>query len=520
MFNQKIRRRVAVLLLAAFSLSVFNRIEAEASPIDASVPTISAPAAIEMDFESGEVLYAKEADTPRPVASLTKMMTALIIYEGVRDGRWSWSTPVPISEKNRAYAAKDPCGAKIRMGKTESLRDLTDLTLIISSNAAARILAEFVSGSEANFVTAMNQRAAALGLQARYGDAAGLKWNMVTPRANANLMRHFIQHFPEVTMVTGRHAVTFKGKTFYNVNLLYTRIPTPGADGFKSGWMPFSGYCFAGTAKRQGKRILTVVMKAPTYEGSYRDSRKLINDGFVRLQHRQNKPAVTATTSVAPSMPASTSSEAQPTAPQTLNTPAPLKEESTVVARPLAAVKTSAWALTTIEAATARGLSMQEKRGAQSFEGQAPLTRSEFIAILMAAIAPDAKPAESAHFSDIPVEAWYADAVQAAYERGITNGVSADHFAPDTIINREQMAVLLVNSLQLPIQEEGIAFKDAEQMTPNMRSSVQTVVANHLMAGTSPTIFSPKAIATREQATIIVYRLLKQLDKSNDGLFK
>lgn len=511
LFHEKNRRRVASFLLAAFCCSFWPMAEARA----ADAPSISAPAAIEMDFETGAVLYGKDEDVARPVASLTKMMTALLIYEGVRDGRWTWGTRVPVSEANRAYAANDPCGAKLKMGETESLRELTDLTLVLSSNAAARILAEFAAGSEEAFVVKMNERARALGIEARYGDAAGLKWNMVTPRANALLMKHFLEAFPEVTMTTSRSQLSFKGKTFYNVNLLYTRIPTPGADGFKSGWMPFSGYCFAGTAKRDGHRVLTVVMKAPTYEGSYRDSRTLLNDAFRRRATLATAPAVTAEPEpvTAPTPAAAKEHPEIPDAIEGVEDEAlPAPEEATVVPRPLASFKTSSWAAPTIEKATARGLSMQERRGGSAFEGQAPLTRAEFIAILMAALAPEGKPAGEGHFQDITPGDWYADAVQLAWEAGVTNGVAADRFDPEAIVSREQMAALLVKGLRLRPTEQGLVFRDAHRMTPNMKSSIQTVVARRLMVGTAKDRFAPKDLATREQATIIVYRLLRQID--------
>ncbi len=526
--NHFLKKMSAGLLIACLLFT--------AVPVSAAEPDFDGAGVIAIDYDSGEILYEKDINTERPVASLTKIMTAFIIYEGVRDGLWNWDTEVPISKENRQYAAADPCGRNIILNETESLRDLTDLTLIISSNACARILGEFVAGSEAAFVQMMNQRAKDLGITARYGDAAGLKWNAVTPKANATLVRTFIKEFPEVLNVTCHGKKELNGKTFYSVNLFYSRVPSPGVDGFKSGWMPFSGFCFAGTAERDGRRVITTLLNCPQYEKSYTETRRLINYAFTRLSVLGGGDEVMTTPlageQVTPEKPAETASLVEPAKAATTEdtstvavetektTELDQKNKPTVTEQPVVApadYPTSRWAQADIDKAIARGLSCQEERGANTFGGIEPVTRAEFVAILMKAVAADVEPVDAHTFQDIPADAWYKEAVETARALGITHGVSEDEFAPDKHITREQMAALMVNALDLKASGEPTTFIDANVISHDMVESVAIVSSLRLMNGNPDGSFAPLQKATREQATLIVLRLLNRID---DGLYE
>lgn len=528
--NHVLKKATAALLMVCLLFT--------AAPALAAEPDFDGAGVIAMDYDSGAILYEKDIDTPRPVASLTKIMTAYLIYEGVRDGLWTWDTPVPISKENRQYAAADPCGRNIILNETESLRDLTDLTLIISSNACARILGEFVAGSEPAFVQMMNQRAKELGINARYGDAAGLKWNEVTPRANATLVRTFIKEFPEVLNVTCRGKKTLNGKTFYSVNLFYSRVPAPGVDGFKSGWMPFSGFCFAGTAERDGRRVITTLLNCPQYEKSYTETRRLINHAFTCLPKIGGGDEVMTTPLAAEKANDDRRAEAEKPAEQSIETaankttetadaaetdktsaPAQVKAPGTTAkpAVPPLDYPTSRWAQADIEKAIERGLSCQEERGANTFGGVEPITRAEFVAILMKAVAADVKPVDAHTFRDIAADAWYKDAVETARALGITHGVSDDEFAPDKHITREQMAALMVNALDLKASGKASTFTDANVISHDMVEPVAIVSSLHLMNGNPDGSFAPLQKATREQATLIVLRLLNRID---NGLYE
>lgn len=502
--NHFLKKTAVGLLVMALLLT--------SAPVFAAEPDFDAAGVIAIDYDSGDILYEKDIDTPRPVASLTKIMTTFLIYEGVRDGLWSWDTQVPISKENRAYAAADPCGKHIILKEKESLRDLTDLTLIISSNACARILAEFVAGSEAAFVQMMNQRAAGLGISAHYGDAAGLKWNAVSPRANATLVRTFIQNFPDVLNVTSRGKKELNGKTFYSSNLFYSSVPSPGVDGFKSGWMPFSGFCFTATAERDDRRVVTTLLNCPQYEKSYLESRRLVDYAFTQLpKHSSGTEVLTAPLvkdEISPEKPeASHSAVAQKAEEETAEERPTLKPAVVPKDYP-----TSSWAQADIEEAIARGLSCQKERGANSFGGVEPITRAEFVAILMKAVARDIEPIDAHTFKDVPEEAWYKDALETARALGITHGVSEDEFAPEKHITREQMAALMVNALDLQASGEATRFIDADLISHDMVTSVAIVSALGLMNGNPDGSFAPSQRATREQATLIVLRLLHRID--------
>ncbi len=518
------KRLLSLILLVALILPIWpHSVEA------ADLLQLDAKGAIAMDMATGQVLYDKEADTPRPVASLSKIMTAFIIYEGVRDGRWSWQTPVPISEKNRKYAANDPNGSHIILNKTEPLKDLVELTLINSSNATSRILAEFASGSEGAFVNEMNARAATMGINARYGDAAGLKWNAVSPRACATLMRTFIQEFPEVLQVTSRGKKTLHGKSFYSVSLFYSRVPCVGVDGFKPGWMPFAGFCFAGTAQRGDTRVLTVILGSSGYEKSYLESRRLIEYAFQNASQSGeviNKPlssAHQATAALASSdvdradslrgpeekAPENVKSEAGNKVFNKENSPVRDKahEEALSVKQDV-----SSWAEDDIKRAIGLGITTQVERGATHFGGSEPVTRAEFVAILMKAVAPKAKLFDDHPFQDVAEDAWYAPYVSTAYKMGITHGTGEDTFSPHKLVSREEMAALMANALHLQLDETATNYHDNRLILPMFRGAVQAVSDLKLMRGVEDRRFDPKADTTREQATIICLRLMGLLE--------
>ena len=245
-------------------------------------PTISAKGGVAIDFESGKVLYEKNMNNPRPIASMTKVMTSLLVYDAIAEGKLTMDTKIPITPEARSIIPWDPCGVYVHYGKEETVHDLLSIYLIVSSSPAGTSLAQAIGGSIPAFVEKMNQKAKDLGIDAYYTEPNGLKPNKVTPLAQAQLIRHFIKTYPEVLEITKKSSLTFSGRPYKANNKFYGSFSwyQGNIDGFKSGTMPFAGPCFSATAKRGDHRVISVVVHAKDVNERYRDSIKILDYAF------------------------------------------------------------------------------------------------------------------------------------------------------------------------------------------------------------------------------------------------
>ncbi|MUT67239.1 D-alanyl-D-alanine carboxypeptidase family protein [Paenibacillus sp. NEAU-GSW1] len=260
-------------------------------------PLIEADAAILLDAETGHILYEKNADQALPPASMSKMMTELLVLDQVNEGRLKWSDTVMTSP----YAAEAP-GAQIGFGPGESwtVRELFEATTIHSANDAAVALAEHIAGSEREFAKLMNKRAKEIGLseEARFGNSTGLNKSdlaafagaaadadtIMTADDTAKLARYLIRKYPEVLDVSARGSVklTTLDTKLQSTNMMLPSKPFafPGNDGLKTGYTERAGYCFTGTAKQGNKRLIAVVMGTSTADARFVETEKLFHYGF------------------------------------------------------------------------------------------------------------------------------------------------------------------------------------------------------------------------------------------------
>ncbi|MFK7694175.1 D-alanyl-D-alanine carboxypeptidase family protein [Paenibacillus sp. HJGM_3] len=258
---------------------------------------LQARAAIMLDADTGRVLYEFNADTALPPASMSKMMTELLLLEDVRKGKAKWDEPVKTSR----YAA-DVTGSQagFKSGDTLTLRQMFQAIAIQSANDAAVAVAEHLAGSESAFVDRMNRKVKELGLSSRayFANASGLpladlgsyapknahKETLLTSRDTALLARALIQQYPEALSVTRQSEVVLPASkiklTTTNELLDGQPFAYPGVDGFKTGFTDAAGYCFTGTAERGGKRLITVVMGTETPEARFTETAKLLDYGF------------------------------------------------------------------------------------------------------------------------------------------------------------------------------------------------------------------------------------------------
>ncbi|MDF2834445.1 MAG: peptidase [Paenibacillus sp.] len=282
---------------AAIGAAVYMGYQRLDGTVEADQIELEAESAILVDASTGEVLYAKNADVPMPPASMSKMMTEIIVLDGIHDGSLSWRDTVTAS----GYAAQVP-GARmgLKAGDVLTVRELFDAMTIYSANDAAVALAEHIGGTEREFVALMNERAERIGLSddSEFGNASGLsrtdlasfagseaeKDTMLTAEDTAMLAGYLIGKYPEVLEVTSRRSVkvSTSGQSLAATNWMLEDQPYAyaGNDGLKTGYTPSAGYCFTGTAKRDGKRLISVVMGAPDKETRFTETKLLYDLGF------------------------------------------------------------------------------------------------------------------------------------------------------------------------------------------------------------------------------------------------
>ena len=245
-------------------------------PVAAS-PNIAAQSAIVIDFETGEILFEKDAHSMRPPASMTKILTAFIVYEEIAAGNLTLDTMVSISP-NAAYVSANITiqgnPLALRSGASYSVDTLLHLIMLPSSNGACVALAEHISGSESAFVELMNETGLSIGMYADFRNVHGAVPNYTSAYSVGILVREFIHRHPDILRITSSSSFEFENRTPGNTNLLIQRGSQfyENADGFKTGTTRESGFCLSSTAYRDGTRIIAVIMNAPNNDRRYSDS--------------------------------------------------------------------------------------------------------------------------------------------------------------------------------------------------------------------------------------------------------
>ena len=281
MMKKKIVLAVLCLLLA---VTAVLRSYADAVPgvQAAGVQDFDVPcaAAVLIDEDSGTVLYEKNADERRPVASITKVMTLLLTFEALQAGKIALGDIVPVSE--HAYRMG---GSQIWLepGEQLTLQEMLKAICISSANDAAVAVAEFVAGSEPAFVDAMNVRAAALGMTAtHFANACGLdeEGHLSSARDVAVMSREMLLHHPEVREYCTVWMDTLRGGKTQLVNTNKLLKSYPGITGLKTGTTGKAGVCIAASAERDGLRLIAVVLGAASGKERFEAAKTLLDYGF------------------------------------------------------------------------------------------------------------------------------------------------------------------------------------------------------------------------------------------------
>jgi len=235
-------------------------------------------AAIVVDATTGKVLDAVNADQRDYPASLTKMMTLYLTFQGLKSGRLKLDQQMPVS----SWAAnKQPTKLGLRRGQTISVQDCILGMVTKSANDAATVMAEGLGGSEHHFADMMNAQAALLGMSATHFDnASGLPDpdNTSTARDLVKLAMALYRDFPQYSPYFATQEFTFRGRVVRGHNHLMDRYP--GMDGLKTGFTDASGFNLASTAVRDGHRLFAVVLGSRTAAVRDKLMAKLLNNGF------------------------------------------------------------------------------------------------------------------------------------------------------------------------------------------------------------------------------------------------
>ncbi|MBR4127158.1 MAG: D-alanyl-D-alanine carboxypeptidase [Alphaproteobacteria bacterium] len=264
------------LLLTAFSYAVFSS--------SAQAIETKAKNAVLMDFETGTFFFQKNADERMPPASMSKLMTAYMIFERLKNGSLALDDEFVVSENAwRKGGAKTGSSTMfLKIGDKVKLKDILRGIIVQSGNDACITAAENIAGSEKEFVDQANQKAAELELSnSHLANATG--WphpeHYMSPKDLATLSGHIIRDFPEYYGIYSEREFTYNGIKQENRNPLLFLMPGV-ADGIKTGHTSASGYGLVGSAKKGNRRIIMVINGLKTMKERSEEAQKLILWGF------------------------------------------------------------------------------------------------------------------------------------------------------------------------------------------------------------------------------------------------
>ena len=246
-------------------------------------PELKARSFIVIDHDSGRVLAALDPDSRQEPASLTKLMTAYVVFHALKQGRIKLDDVVTVSENAWRQAAPKLGGSAmyIEVGKQISVENLLQGMIVQSGNDATLALAEYVGGTEPTFVQMMNSFAKQLGLTGtHFTDSAGMPnpEQYITARDAALLASALIREYPEYYRWYSQKEFTWNGITQQNRNGLLWRDPT--VDGVKTGHTKTAGYCLVVSAKRGDMRLVSAVMGTDSMRAREDANAALLNYGY------------------------------------------------------------------------------------------------------------------------------------------------------------------------------------------------------------------------------------------------
>lgn len=261
-------------------------------------PEIAAPSAMLMEASTGQIIYEKNADEQRRPASITKIMTLILIFDAIDSGKIKMTDEVVTSEH-----AKSMGGSQVFLeaGEIQSVETLIKCIVIASGNDASVAMAEYIAGSEPEFVRMMNERAAGLGMTGtHFEDCCGLtdsETHLTTARDIAIMSRELITKYPQIHnystiwMENITHVTKQGTKEFglSNTNKLLKMATNFRVTGLKTGSTSLAKYCLSATAEKDGVRLIATIMAAPDFKARFADAQTLLNYGYANCKLYEDK---------------------------------------------------------------------------------------------------------------------------------------------------------------------------------------------------------------------------------------
>ena len=306
--------RVSAILLSI--LLFFGLFSPGMMKVDAAFD-VNAGAAILIDGETGQILFEKNSGQQLGVASMTKMMTEYLLLEAVKEGKINLDDTYQVSEYVYELSQdRSLSNVPLRADGTYKIQELYEAMTIYSANAATVAIAEKIAGSEAEFVKLMNKKAKELGLEkVKFVNASGLNnkdlkghhstggptdENTMSARDVATLAYRLVNDYPEVLETAGIPKKKFREGTDDEISMENWNWMLPslvfayeGMTGLKTGTTDLAGYCFTGTAERNGQKLIGIVMNATdgkgagTYNARFVEMKKLMDYGFTQFERKE-----------------------------------------------------------------------------------------------------------------------------------------------------------------------------------------------------------------------------------------
>ena len=272
-------KRVAVALLAL--VLVIGSVPVQVQGLELNV---AGKGAVLMDIATGTVLYEKNAHERLSPASVTKVMTLLLIMEAIDDGRIGWNDTVTASE---AAAAKGGSQIYLKVGETMTVQDLVKSIAVSSANDAACAMAEHIAGSESAFVSMMNQRAKELGMNdtnfvncTGLDDAEEAREHLTSAYDIAIMSRELLKNHPDIQKFTTIWMDTVRDGQFGLANTNKMVRFYDGCTGLKTGYTSGAGFCLSASAEREGLGLIAVVMGCETSQERFSACKSMLDYGF------------------------------------------------------------------------------------------------------------------------------------------------------------------------------------------------------------------------------------------------
>jgi len=271
-------KRVGLIVIICLLITM---LPVRVGAVELDVPGKSA---LLMDMATGTVLYEKNAHEKLAPASVTKVMTMLLIMEAIDSGKIKWDDMVITSE---AAAAKGGSQIYLKVGESMTVSDMVKSIAVSSANDCACAMAEHLVGSEAAFVAQMNQRAKELGMNdTNFVNCTGLdddenaKAHLTSAHDIAVMSRELMKNHPDIQKFTTIWMDTVRGGAFGLANTNKLVRFYPGATGLKTGFTSAAGYCLSATAQRDGLGLIAVVMGAESSQERFSACKAMLDYGF------------------------------------------------------------------------------------------------------------------------------------------------------------------------------------------------------------------------------------------------